>query len=514
MKVWSGPAGEIASGRVDDLTGDRRPRPGPGRRSRGRWPAADAARSAARRSTATRSGSRSAPSSCSGSPTSAGRSRLRNLDLLVAALVLGLALVLQPRPDLHERAARLPRPLVYLLARTVWIGFRGRPPPASPPALAGLAAGRRDGLPRRLQGRAERRDSNVIDVGYVGRDRRAADRRRPVAVRALPGRGRAKACAPADREGEIRHRIQTNGRCESANPNGDTYGPVVLPRLPPRLLAIGWSGKWDDLPAAHFTSIVFDLLCLLGLGLVGRRFGGNRLGVTLAFAWAAYPFTQYVSNSNTNDAIMPAFLIWGFWLSHVRWARGAFVALAGWTKFAALIVAPLWATYPECARPRGRALVLRGGVRRWRRVAALLGAAARAEPAARGARLLGPDDPARRSSRALAVLALGLAPVPRRAARPARRSSRCSRSLLVAGAVAVAFLPAAEVAAPARRADRRAADRLRARPHPLVLPLPAVVLRASSRTRCSRPAADARAGARRRSTTPMSARPRELVPAG
>ena len=34
----------------------------------------------------------------------------------------------------------------------------------------------------------------------------------------------------------------------------------------------------------------------------------------LAFAWAAYPFTQYASNSNTNDALMPCFLIWGFWL--------------------------------------------------------------------------------------------------------------------------------------------------------------------------------------------------------
>ena len=43
--------------------------------------------------------------------------------------------------------------------------------------------------------------------------------------------------------------------------------------------------------------------------------------------------------------------------------------------------------------------------------------------------------------RALAVLALGLGPVPRRAARPARgcrRSSRCCSSL---GAGAVAFLP-------------------------------------------------------------------------
>jgi hypothetical protein len=163
----------------------------------------------------------------------------------------------------------------------------------------------------------------------------------------FPIEGTLKACGPADRNGEIRERIQTNGRCEAANPNGDTYGPVSYLAYIPGYAFFGWSGKWDDLPAAHFTSIAFDILCLVGLGLVGWRFGGARLGVTLAFAWAAYPFTQYVSNSNTNDSIMPAFLIWGFWLSTSHSARGIFAGLAGWTKFATLIVVPLWATYPE-----------------------------------------------------------------------------------------------------------------------------------------------------------------------
>jgi hypothetical protein len=44
--------------------------------------------------------------------------------------------------------------------------------------------------------------------------------------------------------------------------------------------------------------------------------------------------------------IMPVFLLLGFWLVTSTWARGASVALAGWTKFGALLVAPLWATYP------------------------------------------------------------------------------------------------------------------------------------------------------------------------
>ncbi len=34
-------------------------------------------------------------------------------------------------------------------------------------------------------------------------------------------------CGPADADGDIRQRIQTNGRCEAAIERGDTYGPAV-----------------------------------------------------------------------------------------------------------------------------------------------------------------------------------------------------------------------------------------------------------------------------------------------
>ena len=54
-----------------------------------------------------------------------------------------------------------------------------------------------------------------------------------------------------------------------------------------------------------------------------------------------------MSSSNTNDAIMPVLLIFGFWLLTSGPGRGAFLALAGWTKFAALVLVPLWASYPE-----------------------------------------------------------------------------------------------------------------------------------------------------------------------
>jgi hypothetical protein len=275
---------------------------------------------------------------------------LRTLDLLVL-LSFSVSLWFFNRGSVFECAILAYPPLLYLLARAAWAARRDRGPRGTTvwpvwllAATAVFLMGFRIGL--------NVRQSNVIDVGYagvIGADR-IAHSTSPYGH--FPEEGNLKACGPADSAGEIRDRIQTNGRCESANPLGDTYGPISYVAYLPGYLALGWTGKWDDLPAAHFTSIMWDVLAVVGLFLVGRRFGGIRLAVTLAFAWAAYPFTQYVSNSNTNDSIMPALLIFGFWLASTDAARGIFLALAGWTKFAAFIVAPLWLTYPEWRRPR------------------------------------------------------------------------------------------------------------------------------------------------------------------
>jgi hypothetical protein len=278
---------------------------------------------------------------------------LRNLDL-VMLLSPTASLWFFNHGDVFTAVPLIYPALVWVVLRGVWIGATGRGSGARPvwPVWVLLAAtvflaGFRVGLNVEA--------SNVIDVGYSGviGAERIATGQAPWGH--FPVEDSLKACGPANTSGEIRERIQTNGRCESANPQGDTYGPVAYEAYIPGYLILGWSGKWDSLPAAHFTAIAFDLLSLLGLGLVGRRFGGARLGTMLAFAWAAYPFTQYASSSNTDDSIMPCLLIFGFWLVSSPVARGVFGALSGWTKFASLIVAPLWLTYPE-RRPSRRFL--------------------------------------------------------------------------------------------------------------------------------------------------------------
>jgi hypothetical protein len=356
VDVWSGRAGEIATGAVDDATGQvvqawtgpqvawhmaRGGRSSFGGRVLGRplvWYAlcavfllglADLRR-----------------------PLS-----LRTVDL-VALLSFSVSLEAFDRGHVFASSSLVYPPLAYLLVRSAWIGLRGRGvglPRSTWPAWLLLAAtvflvGFRVGL--NVQAK-----HNVIDVGYAGVIGASRVLHGQAPYGHMPVEDDLEACGPADPFGEIRDRVQTNGRCESANPTGDTYGPVAYLAYVPAVVAFGWSGKWDSLPAAHAAAIAWDLAAVIGLALVGYRFGGRRLAALLAFSWAAYPFTAYALNADTNDAIMPALLVWGFWLLTSPMARGAAVALSGWTKFASLAVAPLWLTYPRLERRSvGRAL--------------------------------------------------------------------------------------------------------------------------------------------------------------
>src|SRR5581483_7198161 len=111
----------------------------------------------------------------------------------------------------------------------------------------------------------------------------------------------------------------------------------------------GWSGRWDDLPAAHAAAIFFDLLSVGLLFLIGRRMRGPTLGIALAYAWVAYPFTLFALESNSNDTLVAALVLAALLAACYRstlaaGARGGLSALAGLTKFAPLALAPLLAT--------------------------------------------------------------------------------------------------------------------------------------------------------------------------
>jgi hypothetical protein len=250
--------------------------------------------------------------------------RIRHLDLLMLCS-LSVSLAFFSHGNLAWSVPTTYPPLLYLLGRLLWIGLRGRDMaptrgfllvPATWLAIATVfLVGFRIGL--------NLTDSNVIDVGYSG-------------------------VIGADKIG---HGTDLYGGWPNDNQHGDTYGPVNYLVYVPFEQIWPWSGAWDDLPAAHGAAVFFDLLCLGGLFWLGRRLRGPTLGIVLAYAWAAFPFTLFSLATNSNDGLVAAFLIAVMLVATSAPARGVFAALAGLTKFAPLILAPLLATHGTAGRP-------------------------------------------------------------------------------------------------------------------------------------------------------------------
>jgi hypothetical protein len=206
--------------------------------------------------------------------------------------------------------------LAYLLVRVLMIGFRPRkrPGPLIPVVpvrwlAAGLVflAGFRLGL--------NIFDSNVIDVGYAG----------------VLGANR------------VAHGMTLYGWNLDWHPN--TYGPITYLSYVPFEWIWPNHGAWDDLPAAHAASLTFDALTMLGMYVLGTRLRegqpGKTLGIALAYAWAAFPYTAYVLESNSNDSLTALFVVWALVFMRSPVVRGAVVGLGGAAKFAPWALAPL-----------------------------------------------------------------------------------------------------------------------------------------------------------------------------
>jgi hypothetical protein len=128
---------------------------------------------------------------------------------------------------------------------------------------------------------------------------------------------------------------------------GDVYGPVNYLAYVPFEQAFPWSGRWDEVSAARAAALAFELLTALALFGLGRnlRLGpeGATLGIALAFAWLAFPFTLYTLGSSFNDDLVAFLVVCCLLALSSPPGRGAVSALAGLTKFGPLILAPLFA---------------------------------------------------------------------------------------------------------------------------------------------------------------------------
>jgi hypothetical protein len=137
---------------------------------------------------------------------------------------------------------------------------------------------------------------------------------------------------------------------------GDVYGPVDYIAYVPFEQAFPWSGRWDSVSAARAAALGFELLTALALFALGHRLRagpqGRSLGIALAYAWLAYPFTMYTLGSSFNDSLVALLIVCGLLVFSSPAGRGAVSALAGLTKFGPLVLAPLFAAGQGERRPR------------------------------------------------------------------------------------------------------------------------------------------------------------------
>jgi Glycosyltransferase family 87 len=250
--------------------------------------------------------------------------RVATLDLLVL-LGFGVSNYFFNRAEIGVSVPLQYPVLLYLFGRALWIGFRGRSEGIRPVWRASwllVAAlflmGFRVGL--------NMADSGAIDVGYAG-------------------------VVGADR---ITHGEPLYENFPADVSQGDTYGPVNYIAYVPFEAIWLWHGSWDDLPAAHAASVAFDLATFALLIWLGLRIRpgppGRKLAATLAFGWAAYPYTTYALESNSNDTLVAALLVAVLLALARSAARGVVAALATLTKFAPVLLVPMLATYR--AHPR------------------------------------------------------------------------------------------------------------------------------------------------------------------
>jgi Glycosyltransferase family 87 len=250
--------------------------------------------------------------------------RVATLDLVVL-LGFGVSHYFFNRAEIGVSVPLVYPVLMYLFGRALWIGLRGKGEGIRPVWRASwllVAAlflmGLRIGL--------NMADSGAIDVGYAG-------------------------VVGADR---ITHGEPVYDNFPGDVSQGDTYGPVNYLAYVPAELIWPWHGSWDDLPAAHGAAVGFDLLAFVLLIWLGLRIRpgptGRKLAATLAFGWAAYPYTAFALESNSNDTLVAALLIAVLLALSRPIARGVLAAAATLTKFAPLLLAPILLTY----RPAGR----------------------------------------------------------------------------------------------------------------------------------------------------------------
>ncbi len=138
------------------------------------------------------------------------------------------------------------------------------------------------------------------------------------------------------------------------DPHYDTYGPVDYEAYVP------FAGVATSETAARLAALFFDLLTAALLFALGRQVRGPTVGIVLAFAWLAFPFTLYADGLAANDSMVAAALVGTLLLARAPVRRGAMAAVLAWTKLTPLALVPVLAGHNPSGQDRRRQLLAFG----------------------------------------------------------------------------------------------------------------------------------------------------------
>jgi hypothetical protein len=125
-----------------------------------------------------------------------------------------------------------------------------------------------------------------------------------------------------------------------------SYGPAMYLAYVPFAALFPFDLSQTDTAGALAAAIVWDLGTVAALYAVGRRLragrAGHRLGVILAFAFAACPWSSFVLSRNANDGLIAFLIALVLLVATSPAARGALLGVATAAKFAPLILGGLF----------------------------------------------------------------------------------------------------------------------------------------------------------------------------
>lgn len=250
--------------------------------------------------------------------------RMLHLDL-IAVLALGGSLAFADAGKPTAATPLMYPPLLYLLARAVWLGWRG--PPAREAqtltwARPGLLLG---GLALVLVARYGYviADGGVNDIGYASLYGADSIRHGYEIYNSAPGQG-----------------------------DLDAYGPFMYLAYVPFASLFHFDLSGAHTAGAQAAAIAWDAGTIACLFALGRRIRpGSALGPSLAFAWAACPWTFLPLVSGTNDGLVSLLMAATLLLLTSPGWRGLTLGLGVSAKFGPAILGLLFA---RAARERGR----------------------------------------------------------------------------------------------------------------------------------------------------------------